>query len=126
MLEKKKIFGSFSVSDLQKARQFYSQTLGLEVEDHEGMGYFDLHTSGDNHIMVYSRPNHVPAAFTVLNIPCDNITTTVDDLTHKGIKFEHYQGDLKTDERGIHRWENGPVMAWFKDPDGNIVSVGQM
>ena len=126
MLETNKVFGSFSVNDLQKARMFYSQTLGLKVEEHEAQGFFDLHTSGDNHIMVYSKSDHEPAKFTVLNLPCDNINTTIDELTSKGIRFEHYDGDLKTDEKGIHHWENGPTMAWFKDPAGNIVSVGQM
>ncbi len=125
MLEKKKVFSSFSVDDLQKAKTFYSQTLGLNVEDHMKEGWLYLNTSGDNHIMVYSRPNHSPANFTVLNIPCDNINTTVDELRGKGISFEHYEGDIKTDEKGIHHWENGPDIAWFKDPAGNIIAVGQ-
>lgn len=126
MLQKGKVFGSFSVDDLQKAKQFYGQTLGLEVSDHDKDGWFEIHPSGDSPIMVYSKPDHKPAVFTVLNIPCDNINSTVDELTDKGISFEHYEGDLKTDEKGIHRWESGPVMAWFKDPAGNIISVGEM
>ncbi len=125
MLEKNKVFGSFSVDDLQKAKTFYGQTLGLNVEDHTKEGWLFLNSSSDHGIMVYSKPDHAPAKFTVLNLPCDNINTTVDELRGKGISFEHYGGDLQTDEKGIHHWENGPSMAWFKDPAGNIISVGE-
>ena len=82
-----------------------------------------LHLSGGNNVLIYPKPNHVPATFTVLNFPVDDVDRTVDELTKRGVRFEHYnQGDLKTDEKGIMRG-NGPTIAWFKDPAGNILSV---
>ncbi len=125
MLQKTKAFGSFAVDDLQKAKTFYSQTLGMELDDHSDQGWLELNNAG-NGIMIYARPDHTPAVFTVLNFPCDDINSTVDELSQKGVSFEHYDGDLQTDEKGIHKWENGPTMAWFKDPAGNILSVGEM
>jgi hypothetical protein len=89
-------------------------------EDH---GLLRLHLSGGNNVLVYPKPNHVPATFTVLNFPVDDVDRAVDELTKRGVEFEHYdQGDLKTDEKGIMRG-NGPTIAWFKDPAGNILSV---
>lgn len=119
MLETNKAFSSFSVDDLQKAKDFYAQTLGLKVkESKEGL---ELHP-GTNDVFIYPKPNHAPASFTVLNFLVDNIETTVDTLSGKGVKFEHYDGEIKTDEKGIHR-DGGPTIAWFKDPAGNILSV---
>jgi catechol 2,3-dioxygenase-like lactoylglutathione lyase family enzyme len=119
MLETNKAFSSFSVDDLEKAKQFYAQTLGLKVkESPEGL---ELHP-GQQSIFIYPKPNHEPATFTVLNFQVNNIDTAVDELRQKGVNFEHYEGEIKTDAKGIHR-DNGPTIAWFKDPAGNILSV---
>jgi len=123
MLDKAKAFSSFSVDDLQKAKQFYGETLGLDVK--EGMmGILELKIYGnDNNIIIYPKPNHEPATFTILNFPVADVEKTVDELTAKGIKFEHYDfGEIKTDEKGIMRGQ-GPEIAWFKDPAGNILSI---
>jgi len=121
MFKNAKAFSSFSVNDLQKAKEFYGQTLGLEVaEMPEGL---ELHLAGGGRIFLYPKPNHTPATFTVLNFLVDNIEQGVDKLSQLGVQFEHYdQGDLKTDEKGIARGP-GPNIAWFKDPAGNILSV---
>jgi catechol 2,3-dioxygenase-like lactoylglutathione lyase family enzyme len=119
MLEAKNAFSSFSVDDLQKAKDFYAQALGLPVkESKEGL---ELHP-GKQDVFIYPKPNHSPATFTVLNFLVDDIETTVDELKGKGVKFEQYDGEIKTDEKGIHR-NGGPTIAWFKDPAGNILSV---
>jgi len=81
----------------------------------------ELHP-GENDVFIYPKPNHSPATFTVLNFLVDDIETTVDELSDKGVKFEHYDGEIKTDAKGIHR-NGGPTIAWFKDPAGNILSV---
>lgn len=121
MLKTNRAFSSFSVDDTQKAKEFYGQTLGLKVKDSE-MGTLALET-GDATVMIYPKSNHKPASFTVLNFPVDDVEKTVEELNEKGIKFEHYDmPDLKTDDKGISRGE-GPVIAWFKDPAGNILSV---
>jgi len=114
-------FSSFSVNDLQKAKEFYSQTLGLEVsETPEGL---ELHTA-DNTVFLYPKPNHTPASFTVLNFHVDDIEAAVDELKGLGVSLEQYDlPDIKTDERGIARGPKGPAIAWFKDPAGNILSV---
>ena len=113
-------FSSFSVNDLKKAKDFYWETLGLDVsETSEGL---QLRT-GDNAIFLYPKPNHVPASFTVLNFEVDDIEEAVKQLAARGVELEHYDlPDLKTNERGIF---NGPgqQIAWFKDPAGNILSV---
>src|SRR5215217_5166356 len=111
-------FSGFSVDDLQKAKSFYSQTLGLEVSEENGM--LQLHIAGTAPILVYPKPNHTPATYTILNFPVDNVEETVDKLTKRGVRFEVYDlEDLKTDDKGIARGE-GPTIAWFKDPAGNI------
>ena len=121
MLETNKAFSSFSVNDLQKAKQFYGQTLGLKVkESPEGLEL----NAGQQSIFVYPKPNHEPATFTVLNFQVNDIDATVEELKKKGASFEHYEGELKTDGKGIHR-DGGPTIAWFKDPAGNILSVVQ-
>ena len=121
MFKDAKAFSGFSVKDLQQAKDFYSQILGLDVsESPEGL---ELHIAGGTRIFIYPKPNHTPATFTILNFPVDNIDGTVEDLIKLGVRFEHYsQGDLKTDEKGIARGL-GPNIAWFKDPAGNILSV---
>ena len=123
MFKDTKAFSGFSVNDLQKAKEFYGQTLGLDVAD-APMGLLQLNIAGGTVILVYPKPNHTPASFTILNFPVDNIDTAVDELTKRGVRFEHYDGpEIKTDEKGIHRGNIGPKIAWFKDPAGNILSV---
>jgi len=123
MFKNTKAFSSFSVNDLQKAKTFYSQTLGLEVSEDTEMGILDLRIAGGNNIFIYPKANHAPATFTILNFPVSNVEKAVDDLGKLGVRFEHYnQGDIKTDEKGISRGP-GPRIAWFKDPAGNILSV---
>jgi len=121
MLKDTKAFSGFSVNDLQKAKEFYGRTLGLEVSaEPEGLA---LRIAGGTTIFIYPKPNHTPATFTILNFPVDDIDQTVDDLTKLGVRFEQYAEPIKTDEKGIHRGEQGPTIAWFKDPAGNILSV---
>ena len=121
MLKESKAFSGFSANDIPKAKDFYGQTLGLEVsEDH---GVLTLHLAGGHKVLVYPKPNHVPATFTVLNFPVKNVDQAVDELKKRGVRFEIYNlPDLKTDEKGIMRGK-GPTIAWFKDPAGNILSV---
>lgn len=120
MLNNTKPFSSFSVNDLQKAKEFYQGTLGLEVE--EGGPGLELHFP-DNHIFIYPKDNHVPATFTILNFPVKDIEAAVNELTGRGVRFESYKhGDLKTDKKGVFRGE-GTTIAWFKDPAGNFLSV---
>lgn len=121
MLETKNAFSSFSVDDLEQAKRFYGKTLGVKVsESPEGL---EMHP-GETSVFVYPKPNHKPATFTVLNFLVDDIEEAVDELKQKGVSFEHYDGAIKTDEKGIHR-DGGPAIAWFKDPAGNILSVVQ-
>lgn len=116
-----KAFSGFSVNDLQKAKEFYSKTLSFDVS--EMNGFLNLHIGNDAKVLIYPKSNHIPATFTVLNLPVDNIEQAVDELTRGGVRFEMYnEGDLKTDEKGICR-DGGPNIAWFKDPAGNILSV---
>jgi catechol 2,3-dioxygenase-like lactoylglutathione lyase family enzyme len=122
MLTKSKAFSSFSVNDLQKAKAFYQEILGLNVTDNP-MGLIELHLEGENKILVYPKPNHTPATFTVLNFPVKNIAEAVDELIGKGVSFEQYEGEIQTDEKGISRGNGGPNIAWFKDPAGNILSL---
>jgi catechol 2,3-dioxygenase-like lactoylglutathione lyase family enzyme len=121
MFREAKSFSSFSVNDLKKAKDFYSQILGLDVnESPEGL---KLQTD-DNIVFLYPKPNHTPASFTVLNFSVDDIEAAVDELTGLGVSLEHYDlPDIKTNERGIARGPQGPAIAWFKDPAGNILSV---
>jgi catechol 2,3-dioxygenase-like lactoylglutathione lyase family enzyme len=121
MLEKSKAFGSFSVNDTEKAKEFYGRTLGLEISETNGL--LRLHLAGGTTVLIYAKPNHAPATFTILNFPVDSVDRAVDELTTRGVRFEIYsEPSLKTDERGVFRG-GGPVIAWFKDPAGNILSV---
>jgi catechol 2,3-dioxygenase-like lactoylglutathione lyase family enzyme len=113
-------FSGFSVDDVPKAREFYGETLGLRVSEEYGM--LTLHIAGERDILVYPKPDHTPATFTILNFPVDDIEKAVDELSGRGVRFERY--DSATDERGIFRGE-GPLIAWFKDPAGNVLSVIQ-
>lgn len=119
------VFSSFSVDNLDKAKQFYSETLGLGVEEEKQMGLLNVKLADGGHIMVYPKDNHQPATFTVLNFPVKDVDVAVDELTGKGVKFERYDG-FNQDEKGIARpsVENpGPNIAWFKDPAGNVLAV---
>ena len=121
MFKDTKAFSGFSVNDLQKAKEFYGQTLGLEVS--ESYGLLTLHITGGTNILIYPKENHTPATFTILNFPVGNIEQAVDELASRGVQFESYNdGDLVTDAKGISRG-GGPNIAWFKDPAGNILSV---
>lgn len=125
MLQTSKAFSSFSVDDLGRAKEFYEQTLGLEVKDNP-MGILELQIT-ENPVMIYPKPNHKSASFTVLNFPVDDIDTVVEELTEKGVVFEQHNNEMiKTDKKGIARsasYEKGPNVAWFKDPAGNILAV---
>ena len=120
MLDPNRAFSGFSVKDIQEAKRFYGETLGLKVT--EANGLLRLHLAGGATVLIYPKPNHTPATFTILNFPVRNIEQAVDDLTRHGVRFEHYEGNIKTDEKGIFRG-GGPLIAWFKDPAGNICSV---
>lgn len=121
MLKDSKAFSGFSVNNLQAAKEFYGRILGLNVS--EAHGLLHLHLAGGSTVLVYPKPNHAPATFTILNFPVDNVDAAVDELTRRGVRFEIYdEAGLKTDERGVFRGR-GPVIAWFKDPAGNILSV---
>jgi catechol 2,3-dioxygenase-like lactoylglutathione lyase family enzyme len=119
MFKEATAFSGFSVDDLDRAKQFYGQTLGLNVS--ENPAGLELQLGGGGRVFVYPKPTHVPATFTVLNFPVANIEQAVDDLTAAGVRFERYDG-IESDERGVSRG-NGPAIAWFKDPAGNILSV---
>jgi predicted enzyme related to lactoylglutathione lyase len=112
-------FSGFSVDDIPRAKQFYGETLGLRLTDE--MGGLALHLAGGGNVFIYPKDNHVPATFTVLNFPVADVEEAVDRLTEAGVSFERYDG-IESDEKGIHRGE-GPTIAWFKDPAGNILSV---
>jgi catechol 2,3-dioxygenase-like lactoylglutathione lyase family enzyme len=121
MFKDTKAFSGFSVNDVQQAKEFYSQTLGLDVSESNGL--LQLHIAGGTTILMYPKENHTPATFTILNFPVANVEQAVDDLARRGVHFESYHdGDLVTDEKGIFRG-GGPKIAWFKDPAGNILSV---
>ena len=116
-----KAFSGFAVDDIEKAKQFYAETLGLEVTEENGM--LTLHIAGDRPTLVYPKPNHTPASFTILNFPVDDIESTIDQLTARGVVFERYEGTpAATDGKGIFRG-GGPLIAWFTDPAGNVLSV---
>jgi catechol 2,3-dioxygenase-like lactoylglutathione lyase family enzyme len=121
MFENTKAFSGFAVDDLEKAREFYGQTLGLRTSEQNGL--MTLHIAGDRDTLVYPKPDCVPANYTILNFPVDDIETAVDGLAARGVRFETYDG-FEQDERGIFRG-GGPYIAWFKDSSGNILSVLQ-
>jgi catechol 2,3-dioxygenase-like lactoylglutathione lyase family enzyme len=120
MFKDTKAFSGFSVDDVPRAKQFYGETLGLEVTEENGM--LTLHLGGGGTVLVYPKDNHTPATFTILNFPVGNIEQAVDRLTSAGVRFERYEGQLETDEKGIFRG-GGPNIAWFTDPAGNVISV---
>lgn len=120
MLKESKAFSGFATTDVQASKEFYGETLGLDVvEDGPGIG---LRLAGGGQVLVYGKDDHEPAGFTVLNFPVDDLDATVDELVEKGVSFERYDG-FEHDERGIAQPETGPRIAWFKDPSGNVLSV---
>lgn len=122
MFKDSKAFSGFSVNDLAKAKDFYGNTLGVDVTDGP-MGTLELRLDGGATVFVYPKENHQPATYTVLNFPVADVEKAVDLLSAKGVKFEHYNmPDIAQDKKGIARGQ-GPAIAWFKDPAGNIVSV---
>ena len=122
MLADSKAFSGFAVPDIEAARKFYGETLGLEVELLEGPGLLTLQLAGgDRPTLIYPKPDFEPATYTILNFPVDDIDAAVDELTARGVQFEKYDG-FDQDEKGIARGD-GPDIAWFKDPAGNVLSV---
>lgn len=119
MLRDSKAFSGFAADDISAAKQFYADVLGLDVSEANGM--LTLNLAGDRPTLIYPKDHHVPAEYTILNFPVADIETTVDDLVARGVHFEHYDW---VDERGINR-HGGPLIAWFRDPAGNILSVIQ-
>ena len=120
MLASSKAFSGFAVDDLAKAREFYEGTLGLKVS--EEMGLLVLHLAGDRNTIIYPKPDFTPATYTILNFPVANVEETVDELASRGVRFERYDG-FEQDEKGIARGQDGPTIAWFTDPAGNILAV---
>jgi catechol 2,3-dioxygenase-like lactoylglutathione lyase family enzyme len=126
MFANTKAFSGFAVDDLERARKFYSETLGLEtsVLDEEN-GLMVLHLAGGRDTFVYRKEDFEPATYTILNFQVDDVEKAVDDLSARGVRFERYDG-FEQDEKGIAR-DMGPEIAWFKDPAGNILAVvGEM
>jgi catechol 2,3-dioxygenase-like lactoylglutathione lyase family enzyme len=115
-----KAFSGFAVPDLPKAREFYEGTLGLRVSEENEL--LTLHLAEGRDTLVYPKPDHVPATYTILNFPVTDIDEAVDGLTARGVRFERYDG-MEQNEKGIWRGEGGPPIAWFTDPAGNILSV---
>jgi len=116
-----KAFSGFAVDDLEAARKFYSETLGLDTSGQYGL--LTLHLAGGRDTLVYPKPDHQPASYTILNFQVDDIDAAVDELTRRGVSLERYEG-MGQDEKGINR-AGGPYIAWFKDPAGNILAVLQ-
>jgi catechol 2,3-dioxygenase-like lactoylglutathione lyase family enzyme len=121
MLEHSKAFSGFSVDDIDTARRFYGETLGLRVTEEHGM--LTLHTAGDRDTLIYPKDDHTPATYTILNFRVEDVDEVVEELTARGVRFERYEG-VDQDEKGVFRAQ-GPPIAWFKDPAGNILSVLQ-
>ena len=121
MFEHSKAYSGFSVDDLEQARRFYGETLGVRVSEEHGQ--LRLHLGSGATVLVYPKPDHQPASFTVLNFPVDDLDAAVDALAERGVTFERYPG-FEQDDKGVMRG-NGPAIAWFKDPAGNVLSVHQ-
>jgi catechol 2,3-dioxygenase-like lactoylglutathione lyase family enzyme len=122
MLSNTPAFSGFAVPDIDAARDFYANTLGLKVTDEE-MGVLTLHLAGDRPTMIYPKPDHTPATYTILNFQVEDIDAAVDELSSRGVTFERYEG-FPQDDKGVMR-DQGPNIAWFKDPAGNILAVIQ-
>jgi catechol 2,3-dioxygenase-like lactoylglutathione lyase family enzyme len=116
-----KAFSGFAVDDIEAARKFYGETLGLDTSEQYGL--LTLHLAGGRDTLVYPKPDHVPATYTILNFQVDDVDAAVDELTARGVSLERYEG-MGQDAKGINR-AGGPYIAWFKDPAGNILAVLQ-
>jgi catechol 2,3-dioxygenase-like lactoylglutathione lyase family enzyme len=122
MFETSEAFSSYSVDDVGRAKEFYTRTLGLDVSETNGL--LTMKLPGGTTVLLYPKPNHEPATFTVLNFPVASVDASVDELTRRGVRFEHYDAPgIATDAKGIARGQGGPTIAWFRDPAGNILSV---
>jgi catechol 2,3-dioxygenase-like lactoylglutathione lyase family enzyme len=121
MFENTRAYSGFAVDDLLKAREFYAGTLGLNVSAGGG-DFLTLHLAGGRDTLVYQKPDFAPAAYTILNFPVSDIEAAVDQLAQRGVRLERYDG-TDQDEKGISRAQGGPLIAWFTDPAGNILSV---
>jgi catechol 2,3-dioxygenase-like lactoylglutathione lyase family enzyme len=119
MFANTKAFSGFAVDDVEKAREFYGETLGIRTSEQHGV--LTLHLAGDRDTLVYPKTGHVPAAYTILNFPVDDVDAAVDELAARGVRMERYDG-MPQDEKGIMR-DQGPDIAWFTDPAGTILSV---
>jgi predicted enzyme related to lactoylglutathione lyase len=126
VLDPSKAFSGFAVDDVDAAKGFYGEALGLEVSEFAAGDYpmLSLHVGGGTDVLVYPKPDHEPASFTILNFPVDDIDAAVDWLAERGVTFERYEG-MEADDKGIVRGDAGPYIAWFKDPAGNVLSVLQ-
>jgi predicted enzyme related to lactoylglutathione lyase len=122
MLDPSKAFSGFAVKDIAAAKSFYGDTLGLEVGEENGL--LSIHIPEGQNILIYPKPDHQPAVFTILNFPVEDIDETVAELSTRGVEFERYEG-FEQDDKGIARGDEGPAIAWFTDPSGNILSVLQ-
>jgi catechol 2,3-dioxygenase-like lactoylglutathione lyase family enzyme len=121
MFAETKAYSGFAVDDMEKARKFYGETLGLRTSEEYGLMW--LHLAGGRETLVYQQPDPTPASFTILNFEVDDIDKTVDAMAARGVRFERYDG-VEQDDKGVFRQE-GPYIAWFKDPSGNVLSVLQ-
>jgi catechol 2,3-dioxygenase-like lactoylglutathione lyase family enzyme len=121
MLENSNAFSGFAVDDMQRAREFYGETLGLKVSP-QGDELLQLDLAGDRPTLIYLKPDFTPATYTILNFPVDDVDATVEELSSRGVSFEQYEG-FDQDEMGVSSGGPGPKIAWFKDPAGNILSV---
>ena len=119
-----KAFSGFAVPDIEQAREFYGTTLGIEVSEEGGGALILQLANGERPTLIYPKPDHEPANYTILNFPVEDVEKAVDELTSRGVTIEHYEG-FDQDEKGIMRGQ-GPDIAWFKDPAGNILSVFQI
>jgi catechol 2,3-dioxygenase-like lactoylglutathione lyase family enzyme len=119
MFKDTKAFSGFAVPDVEQARRFYGETLGVETSVDNGL--LTLHIAGDRPTLVYEKPDFTPATYTILNFPVDDIDEAVDGLAQRGVQLERYEG-IDQDEKGVARGQ-GPDIAWFKDPAGNILAV---
>ena len=122
MFKDSKAFSGFAVKDLDAAKSFYGETLGLDARDGP-MGMLELHLGSGAVVLVYPKDDHQPANYTILNLPVKDVDAAVDQLTQAGVKMEHYGPEFSQDEKGIARDDRGPTIAWFKDPSGNTIAV---
>jgi predicted enzyme related to lactoylglutathione lyase len=122
MFTTKQAVGGFTVDDIEQAKEFYGQTLGIDVEEGE-MGILTLNVGVDNHVIIYPKPDHRPAGYTTLNLVVDDVDAAADELIERGVTFERYPEIPATpNAKGVYKG-NGPTIAWFKDPAGNVLSL---